>query len=105
MDGEEGGGFDDAVDGDIELSAECVDGVGACGIACDDECFNAAVGQFFCAGDGISNDGLRRSVSVRDARGIAEVEIVLAGQGFANGIEHGQTAHTAIKYANRQMIV
>ena len=77
--GEEGGGFNDAVNGNIELSAECVDGVGACGIACDDERFNAAIRQFFCACQGVSNDGLRRAVAVGNARGVAEVEIVLVG--------------------------
>lgn len=94
------GGFDDAEDGDIEGFLEFVECVGACGIAGDDDGFDAAIDELFGARGGVSDDGLRSSIAVWDAGGIAEVDEIFARHGLTQGVEDGEPADAAIEDAD-----
>ena len=43
---------------------------------------------------------MRGSVSVRDAGGIAEIDIIFVGQDLSNGVEDGESSDSAVEDAD-----
>ena len=82
-----GSGFDDADDGDGEGVLDVVEGEGGGGVAGDDEELGALLVEELCAGDGVAGDGLAGFGAVGEAGGVAEVDVV--GAGDAGGAGRG----------------
>jgi hypothetical protein len=74
-----GAGFDDSDDRDGDGLADVFQGEGGGGVAGNDEEFGALFVEELCAGDGIAGDGFAGFGAVGEAGGVAEVDVVRAG--------------------------
>ena len=72
-------------------------GLGRSGIAGDDHQLAIACEELFDAFPGETEDGLEGSASVRRARVVAQVDLVVLGQTGADAFEKGQTAEAGIE--------
>ena len=74
-----GAGFDYSYDGDGDGLLDVFEGEGGGGVACDDEEFGALFFEEFGARDGVAGYGFVRLGAVGKAGGVAEVDVVRAG--------------------------
>ena len=93
-------GLDDAGDGDTDVVAD----VGECecggGVACDDEAVRAVVFEEASAFDGVAGDGGLGFRSVGKAGGVAEIDVVGAGDEWKKGPEDGEAAEAGVEDAD-----
>ena len=95
-----GSGLDYADDGDGEGLLDVFEGEGGGGVAGDDEEFGALFVEELCAGDGVAGDGLAGLGAVGEAGGVAEVDVVGAGDERQQGAEDGEAAEAGVEDAD-----
>ncbi len=105
FDGRSSAGLDDGEDRDIELDAQSFRCDRAHRVACDDEGLHPASHEVLGAGERVPDDGRSSFRSVGDARGIAQIDDVLAGESFAQRSYDGQTAESGVEDTERGLAV
>jgi hypothetical protein len=95
-----GAGFDDADDGDREGALDVFKGKSGGGVAGDDEKVGTLLVEKLCAGDGVACDGFAGLGAIRKPGGIAEVDVVSAGDQGQQGAEDGEAAEAGVEDAD-----
>ena len=93
-------GVDDADDGDAEAALDVVEGEGGGGVAGDDEEVGALGFEEAGAFDGVAGDGALGFGAVGEAGGVAEVDVVRAGDEGQQGAEDGEAAEAGVEDAD-----
>ena len=92
--------MDDSDDGDGEGGLDIWQGESGGGVAGDDEEVCPLLVEEFCAGDGVSGDGLLGLGAVGEAGGVAEVDVVGCGDEGEQGAENGEAAEAGVEDAD-----
>ncbi len=87
-----GSGFYYAYDGNRQGLADVFEGQGGGGVAGYDEEVSSLLVEEFCAGDGVAGDRLMGFGTVGETGGVAEVDVVGAGDEWKEGSEDGEAA-------------
>ena len=95
-----GAGFDYADDGDGDGLLDVFEGEGGGGVAGDDEEVGALGLEELCALDGVAGDGLAGLGAVGETGGVAEVDVVRAGDEGEQRAEDGEAAEAGVEDAD-----
>ena len=90
-------GIDDAQDGQRRRRPDLVQGQGAGGVAGDDQEFRPLVDQKTGAAEGIARDRRLGFRSVREPRGIPQIEIVERWEALQQGPQYREAAEAGIE--------
>ena len=95
-----GSGLDHADDRDGQGTLDVFEGEGGGGVAGDDEEICALLVEELCAGDGVAGDGLAGLGAVGEAGGVAEVDVVGAGDERQQRAKYSEAAEAGVEDAD-----